>query len=80
MTEIGSPGRLQGLNVGVLLLNLEKIRKNKVYHELLTSKGINQLVSSFGFYNTFLGNLPFDKSTSHHIYIYKFQELKTGLH
>lgn len=54
-TKFGAPGRFQGLNVGVLLLRLDRLRKNKMFNQLLSSKGMANLVGTYGFYNTFLG-------------------------
>ena len=54
-SEIGSPGRYQGLNVGVLLLRLDRMRKSKSYNNYLSTKAIGNLVGTYGFYNTFLG-------------------------
>ena len=54
-SKLGAPGRFQGLNVGVLLLRLDRMRKSKVYNNLLSRKGIENLVGTYGFYNTFLG-------------------------
>ena len=56
-TKFGAPGRFQGLNVGVLLLRLDRLRKNKMFNQLLSSKGMANLVGTYGFYNTFLGEL-----------------------
>ena len=54
-SKLGLPGPFQGLNVGVLLLNLEKMRKSVSYNEYMTSKGIEQHVETYGFQNSLLG-------------------------
>ena len=54
-SKLGAPGRFQGLNVGVLLLRLDRMRKSKTYNNHLSTKGIGNLVGTYGFYNTFLG-------------------------
>jgi hypothetical protein len=35
-TELGLPGRFQGLNVGVLLLRLDRMRRSQLYNLYLT--------------------------------------------
>ena len=48
-TEIGSPGPLQGVNTGVVLLNLERMRKSKKFNSYLEPKEIDQLCQKFSF-------------------------------
>lgn len=52
---IGQPGPLQGLNVGVLAFHLDKMRQSKKYAQHLSTKGVEKLVNTYGFYNTHLG-------------------------
>ena len=54
-SNLEDPGRFQGLNVGVLLLRLDRLRKSKIFNQLLSTKGIGNLVGTYGFYNSFLG-------------------------
>ena len=53
---MGYPGRFQGLNVGVLLLRLDRMRTNLQFQQYLTSDGIKELAYTYGFTNTSLGN------------------------
>ena len=55
-STLGYPGRFQGLNVGVLLLRLDRMRTNLQFQQYLTSDGIKELAYTYGFTNTSLGN------------------------
>ena len=46
-THLGEPGRFQGLNVGVVLLKLNKIRINEQYLSYLTHKEITRLAMKY---------------------------------
>ena len=52
-----NPGRFAGLNVGVLLLKLSKMRQNQAYNHYMTSKGIQTLVNTYGLNSTTLGKI-----------------------
>merc|ERR1711976_1109535 len=54
-TILGEPGRFQGLNVGVLLLRLDRMRSNPIFNYYLSSEGMTQLVNRYGFTNSSLG-------------------------
>ena len=54
-STLGYPGRFQGLNVGVLLLRLDRMRTNLQFQQYLTSDGIKELAYTYGFTNTSLG-------------------------
>ena len=58
-TILGNPGRFQGLNVGVLLLRLDRMRSNPIFNYYLSSEGMTQLVNRYGFTNSSLGILEF---------------------
>ena len=46
-TIFGLPGRYQGLNTGVVLFNLEKMRKSVEYNNLLTKHSVDNLFRIF---------------------------------
>ena len=46
-TELGLPGRFQGLNMGVVLFNLDRMRSSKVYNSHLNSKMVSVLNKSY---------------------------------
>ena len=54
-TKLGTPGPLQGFNVGVLLLNLERMRQSKLYNHHLTAAGVTKLAVKYGLTGTHLG-------------------------
>ena len=54
-TVLGLPGPLQGFNVGVLLLNLERIRGSAAYNHHLTPAGVTRLAVKYGLTSTHLG-------------------------
>ena len=58
-SELGFPGKFQGLNVGVLLLKLDKMRNNWSYNQYLTSNGTRVLARTYGFTGTSLGLYQF---------------------
>ena len=49
---LGTPGQFQGLNGGVLLLRLDRMRKNVLFNHYLTTEGIKELAYRYGFTNT----------------------------
>ena len=46
-TYLGSPGRYQGLNTGVVLFNLERMRSSGEYNNLLTEESVDSLFRMF---------------------------------
>jgi len=54
-TSLGQPGKFQGLNVGVVLFHLERMRSSKIYNYFLSSDGIRELALKYGFTQTHLG-------------------------
>ena len=56
-STLGYPGRFQGLNVGVLLLRLDRMRTNLHFKQYLTSDGIKELAYTYGLTNTSLGRI-----------------------
>jgi len=46
-TELGSPGRFQGFNSGVVLFHLERMRGSSLYKDQLKPKKMVELVKSF---------------------------------
>ena len=58
---LGTPGQFQGLNGGVLLLRLDRMRENVLFNHYLTTEGITELAYRYGFTNTSLGitTIPF---------------------
>jgi hypothetical protein len=46
-THLGKPGRFQGLNTGVVLFDLEKMRNSVEYNNLLTADAVNKLFKTF---------------------------------
>ena len=54
-TGIGRPGKQQGLNVGVLLLELKRIRESYTYEYFLSDDGISYLTDKYGLVNSTLG-------------------------
>ena len=52
---LGTPGQFQGLNGGVLLLRLDRMRENVLFNHYLTTEGITELAFRYGFTNTSLG-------------------------
>ena len=46
-THIGKPGRYQGLNTGVLLLDLEKMRKSKLYQKTTEPETITEMKEKY---------------------------------
>jgi len=44
---VGRPGRFQGLNTGVLLLDLEKMRKSSEYNHFTTQSGVKELAEKW---------------------------------
>ena len=53
--SLSNPGRFTGVNVGVLLLKLSKMRQNRAYNRYLTSNGIETLVNTYGLNRTNMG-------------------------
>jgi hypothetical protein len=51
-TELGQPGRGQGFNQGVLLLDLERMRASAAYAELLQPAAVDRVMGAYGFYST----------------------------
>ena len=54
-TELGMPGPLQGLNVGVLLLELDRMRESEDYNAYLTKEETTKLAVKYHMVNTHLG-------------------------
>ena len=54
-TELGMPGPFQGLNVGVLLLELDRMRESKEYNAYLTKEETTRLAVKYHMVNTHLG-------------------------
>ncbi len=52
---LGEPGRFQGLNVGVVLYKLDRIRSSLPYKYYLSQNGTDYLALKYGFTNTHLG-------------------------
>ncbi|XP_023325663.1 xyloside xylosyltransferase 1 isoform X6 [Eurytemora carolleeae] len=48
-TDIGKPGKNQGLNTGVVLYRLDKMRVNELYNSFLNKQKIDYLVKKFGY-------------------------------
>ena len=48
-TEIGSPGNLQGINTGVVLLHLAKMRESNRFNKYLEVQEIDRLCHMFRF-------------------------------
>ena len=48
-THIGGPGRYQGLNTGVLLLDLQKMRESELYINTTSPDVITQLSEKYKF-------------------------------
>lgn len=48
-TKLGDPGNLQGINTGVVLLNLQKMRSDKTFQEYLNSENIDKLCDKYHF-------------------------------
>ena len=58
--NLSNPGRFTGVNVGVLLLKLSKMRQNRAYNHYLTSNGIETLVNTYdGLNRTNMGTKKF---------------------
>ena len=51
-THIGGPGRYQGLNTGVLLLDLEKMRKSTLYKHVTMPETITDMKKKYRFAGT----------------------------
>ena len=54
-TELGMPGPFQGLNVGVLLLELDRMRESKEYNAYLTKEETTRLAVKYHMVQTHLG-------------------------
>ena len=52
---LGTPGQFQGLNGGVLLLRLDRMRENVLFNHYLSTEGITELAFRYGFTKTSLG-------------------------
>ena len=48
-TEIGSPGNLQGINTGVVLLHLARMRESNTFNKYLELQEIDRLCQKFDF-------------------------------
>ena len=48
-TEIGSPGNLQGINTGVVLLHLAKMRQSNRFNKYLEVQEIDRVCQKFNF-------------------------------
>jgi hypothetical protein len=44
---IGKPGRFQGVNSGVVLFDLEKMRGSKLYNKYTEDEGVEDLVRTY---------------------------------
>jgi len=51
-THIGQPGRYQGLNTGVVLYNLARMRESKEWQNYLDKKNVAKLMFNYGFHVT----------------------------
>ena len=59
-TEIGEPGNLQGLNTGVVLYNLQRMRDNEKYnHYVDNASGLLDKLTKKFFYRSHLGDQCF---------------------
>ena len=45
--SIGKPGRFQGVNSGVVLFDLKKMRLNKLYNKYSEDEGVEELVKTY---------------------------------
>ena len=50
------PGRFQGLNTGVMLCDLDKIRGSSLYKHYLTAAGVTEMIETFRFDKTHLAD------------------------
>lgn len=48
-TKVGTPGRFQGVNIGVLMLDLDGIRASDTYEYLLSRDGVEEMVYKYDF-------------------------------
>ena len=44
---LGKPGRFQGVNSGVVLFDLEKMRRSKLYNKYTEEDGVEELVKTY---------------------------------
>jgi hypothetical protein len=44
---LGKPGRFQGVNSGVVLFDLKKMRLNKLYNKYSEDEGVEELVKTY---------------------------------
>jgi len=51
-THIGQPGRFQGLNTGVVLYNLARMRESKEWQDYLDKESVFNLMYKYGFHTT----------------------------
>ena len=63
-TEIGSPGNLQGINTGVVLLHLAKLRESNRFNKYLEVQEIDRVCQKFNF-KGFIGDQVSDISEEH---------------
>ena len=48
-TRLGLPGELQGVNTGVVLLHLERMRRSEKFNRYLEPEAIDELCEEFSF-------------------------------
>jgi hypothetical protein len=54
-TPLGQPGRFQGLNVGIVLYRLDRMRSSFSYQSFLSENGTGHLANKYRFTETHLG-------------------------
>ena len=54
-SQLGQPGIFQGLNVGVVLYRLDRLRSSLSYKFFVSQNGTDYLAHTYGFLETHLG-------------------------
>ena len=48
-SSLGLPGKMQGFNTGVVLYNLDSMRKSALYNWYVTAEGVDYLMNKYGY-------------------------------